>query len=303
MKLITNDIQTHAKMLATMFFSSVGIHPDYWFDEKYVASRIKDKKLVWAYRDAIDALCTNWIAKRAKTFIFSSSEVLNFPIHTAVEPGHYVAPFPEMIFQFTKPLAESVLGLTGAMPGGREIKDDHVSALVIGWPSDKAEGKFYASEDLINITAYYQSSSFNRAVLYVDGKGEVAYERALGGYIPGGKEDKQIIVNLALWCIAYLNSPRIAIEKVARASPSVNAKREKSGKNKIEEHYILKVVPERPKYTYKGQPALRIGSKHSYKYDVMSHPRRLPSGKVIIIPAHQRGIENEKYVPKVRVVG
>jgi hypothetical protein len=300
MKLIRDEIRNNATRLAAFFFMNKRIPTGRWFDEKYVFSRLNSKEEVWAYRDAIDATVTNYIAKRGKTFVFSSKALLELPLHTALEPGHYVAPFPEMIFQFTHPIPEKDLGLTGAMPSGNIKRNDAVMGLVVGWPVEGGKGPFYDSENLINVIAYYQSTSFNRSLLYIDGNGSVAYERTIGGYVPGGKEDKQIITNLALWCIAYINSPKMQIEKVLGASEGVNRKREKAGKNKLEDYYILKVRDERIKYTPPPAGTLRVtGSKHSFKYDVRSHPRKLPTGKVIIIPAHQRGLENEVYKPKV----
>lgn len=299
MKLIRDEIRNNATRLAALFFMTKRIPQGFWFNEEYVASRLRSKEDLWAYRDAIDATVVNFFAKRAKTFIFSSKALLDLPLDKSLEPGHYIAPFPELIIQFTNPIPEAFLGLTGALPNGNIKPDDAVMGLVVGWPPESGGGPFYKDDNLINVTAYYKSTSFNRALLYIDGDGSVDYGRAVGSYVPGGKEDKQIIVNLALWCIAYLNSPKIEIEKVAGASEAVNRKREKSGKNKLEDYYTLKVRDERIKYTPSPSGTLRIGSKHSFKYDVKSHPRKLPTGKVIIIPAHQRGLENEVYKPKV----
>lgn len=299
MKLIRDGIRNNATRLAALFFGLKKIPVGRWFDEEYVVSRLRSQEELWSYRDAIDATVVNFFAKRAKTFIFSSKVLLDLPLNKSLEPGHYIAPFPELILQFTEPIPETSLGLTGALPSGNIKLDDEVVGLVVGWPPESGGGPFYKDENLINVTAYYKSTSFNRCLLYIDGDGSVDYERAVGGYVPGGKEDKQIIVNLALWCIAYLNSPKIEIEIVAGASEAVNRKREKSGKNKLEDYYILKVRDERIKYTPSPAGILRIGSKHSFKYDVKSHPRKLSTGKMIIIPAHQRVLENEVYRPKV----
>lgn len=302
MKLLRDEIRNHATRMAALGFGTLQIPPGKFFDEEYVLTRIKTKADMWLYRDAVDSAVTNFLAKRCKTFIFSTQTVLGFPFTKELQPGHYIAPFPEMIIQFTHPIPEETLQLTGVMPSGNVKMNDKVAALIIGWPPESGGGPFYQSVDLINIIAYYTSTSLNRAVLYVDGNGEVDYTRAVGGYIPGGKEDKQIIVNLALWCIAYLNSPGIEIEKVAGATEKVNTKRVREGKRKLEDHYILKVRNTRVKYLHQPEEK-RVGSKHSYMYDVQSHPRKLPTGKVIIIPAHKRGLDNEEYRPAIRVVG
>jgi len=41
------------------------------------------------------------------------------------------------------------------------------------------------------------------------------------------------------------------------------------------------------------------GSRHAIRYDVRGHFRRLAGGKTTWVRAHQRGLSNELYVPKV----
>ena len=44
------------------------------------------------------------------------------------------------------------------------------------------------------------------------------------------------------------------------------------------------------------------GVKHGIRYDVRGHFRRLETGKTIWVRPHQRGLQNELYVPKTYVV-
>jgi hypothetical protein len=77
---------------------------------------------------------------------------------------------------------------------------------------------------------------------------------------------------------------------------AVNRKREKKGKRRLEDYYVIEYNA--PHSGGDGQ-ATGEGGKHGFRYDVCGHFRRLADGRTIWIAAHQRGLANETYKPKI----
>jgi hypothetical protein len=99
--------------------------------------------------------------------------------------------------------------------------------------------------------------------------------------------------NLVIACIQYINCENIYLEKVGEVSESLNRKREKKGKSRLEPYYICRIRG----INYDSDPTGE-GSKHGIRYDVRGHFRRYDSGKTVWVRPHQRGLSNELYIPK-----
>jgi len=99
---------------------------------------------------------------------------------------------------------------------------------------------------------------------------------------------------LAAACIQYINCENVYLEKQGEVSEAVNRKREAKGKSRLEPYYVCRI-----KGVQYDSHATGEGSKHGIRYDVRGHFRRMETGKTIWVRAHQRGLQNELYVPKV----
>jgi len=104
---------------------------------------------------------------------------------------------------------------------------------------------------------------------------------------------------LAAACIAYINCENIYLHKEGEVSDAINAKRERKGKSRLEPYYVCRIRG--VQYDSEGYEK-GAGVKHGIRYDVRGHFRRLETGKTIWVRPHQRGLQNELYVPKTYVV-
>lgn len=105
--------------------------------------------------------------------------------------------------------------------------------------------------------------------------------------------------NLAIACIGYINCENIYLHKEGEVSEAINVKRERKGKSKLEPYYVCRIRG--VQYDSDGYEK-GAGVKHGIRYDVRGHFRRLETGKTIWVRPHQRGLQNELYVPKTYVV-
>ena len=99
---------------------------------------------------------------------------------------------------------------------------------------------------------------------------------------------------LAAACVQYINCENVYLESVGGAPEKVNRKREAKGKRRLEPYYVCRIRG----VSYDKSDTSGTGSKHGIRYDVRGHFRRL-EGKTIWVRAHQRGLANELYIPKV----
>ena len=104
---------------------------------------------------------------------------------------------------------------------------------------------------------------------------------------------------LAIACIGYINCENVYLHKEGGVHPKVNEKRERKGKSRLEPYYVCRIRG--VQYDSNGYEK-GAGVKHGIRYDVRGHFRRLETGKTIWVRPHQRGLQNELYVPKTYVV-
>ena len=110
-------------------------------------------------------------------------------------------------------------------------------------------------------------------------------------------ENKRVLRNLAVACVAYMSCINLTL---ARVDPreKVQKRRVKEGRPPLLSYYLVEVAAA---YRHAGEGSGQ-GEQHGWRYDVMGHFRRLPSGRLIWVRPHQRGLAHDLYVPSVRVV-
>lgn len=211
------------------------------------------------------------IAEASQTFLINSEQAQEFlrSIDRKLAPADHPLPFENICFQFTG------MGVTGVM------NDVSLSAIMIS--VSETNGTLFV------VAWHKENESADLIVLPISGDGsiDILYEE--------DAQNEQRIANLALLILAYINTPNIETELITTPK-SVNGKREKKGKKPLQDYYICRWNP--PSHGGAGT-ATGTGSHHSIRYDVAGHFRRLPDGRTIWIRSHQRGLQNERYVPKV----
>lgn len=286
-----------------------------------VVAKINGKKIYIPYNlDVIDQLRDYSLLlsnlDSAQTILFSSEQANVFLSlrKTYFENLDFRLPFPKVLLVFGNPLRfdydlrfENDIDRGGliALALSQEVFSKDV------WDKEternrKIDASFEAwspkfpddnSEIIIN----------SMSLIYKD-DGVESYHWQEGNYAASMKGEeastehprtKAILVwkSLAVACIGYINCENVCLEKTGEVSEGVNRKRESKGKSRLEPYHICKVVGVSSNPIHTGN-----GTKHAIRYDVRGHFRKLGVGKTIWVRPHQRGIENELYVPKVYAV-
>lgn len=289
MHIIKRDFQAVTNMEVMAFLKETGMTMESFLETSVTSAKIP-AQFGPMYANAIDSYVAFACLQYAKTILFDAEQVIRYiesgVINRALAPGQYHAPFQSTIFQFTKPIPEKLF-LSGTFTLGGPVVDDHVLGILFSMPPEGIE--------TINVVALYGSGATQRAMIALDSKGEIDYRIMAGTATRQALEDKQRIVNMAMWCLVYVNSPKVLIEKVS-ARKEANEKRAKKGKRVLDDYYLIQIEGAKTRYVGEEKNA---GGKHSFRYDVIGHPRTLKTGRVIWIPEHGRGLSNEEYRPKV----
>lgn len=295
MHLIKHDILAASVSAFLVFCETFGVTVEDLLNTEKILPRLPREHRA-AYADALDFLATYMCACEAQTFLFDTAQILEFlrAVDRKLAPGDYEVPFTEMVIQFTAPIPEHEF-LSGYYTGGTPdfaVEDDMVLGIVLGFPGDRG--------NIVNAVAYYKSTSINRTTLDVGGDGTITHHILDNAISAQGLQDKQRIANLAMLCVAYLNSPGIEVERMAFPD-KLNRRRAREGKPPLEDYYICKV--DKRRYAAVGEGAAS-GRRVSFRFDVAGHFRRLGDGRMVWVRAHQRGVEHGLYRPKVyRVEG
>lgn len=290
MHLIKNDIVDIANRAVAAFCELYNVQPQELYQVERWSQALTGQGLA-AYSHALDFGAAGWIANQTKTFIFNSEQILEFvrAIDRRLPPGDYPAPFDFICIQFTTGIDEKLF-TTGLRSSGSIEASDEILALMIAVPTGDNP-----SHRLMNVIAWYKSTSINRIQLKVDGNGEIEYRTSSTENAEALYQDKQRLANLALLCLSYIDSPGIVTERVA-ADPNVNRKRLAKGKRPLEDYYVCRVESRR---TDTGAPDEPSGRHVGFRFDVRGHFRRMADGRTVWIRPHQRGIEHELYKPKI----
>lgn len=288
MKLIKHDIIAWSAIAVKTFCTYTGIQPDRLILRDEILPRLP-RDLYVSYGDAIDFQATAIFAQLAQTIVFSSDHILSFlnAIDRKLSFVDYPCPFTNTIIQFTKPISEKIF-LNGVNVEGDIEKEDSLIGLVVAAP----QGGYNA----INVIGVYASSSVNRVV--GDGEtGEIRYSFTVpDGVTEESLQDKQRLYNLAILCFAFINQPKVKVEKVS-VDQKINNKRQAKGKRKLDPYYIVHI----PDITVKYPKGEKTESHVSYRFDVIGYWRPLPNGRVTWVKAHERGLVHSPETKKPKV--
>ncbi len=106
------------------------------------------------------------------------------------------------------------------------------------------------------------------------------------------------LVRFAWALVLFITSENVILEAQSSVAPHSDKAKAK-GKSKFEPYYVCRIRG--VQYDSEGYEK-GAGVKHGIRYDVRGHFRRLETGKTIWVRPHQRGLQNELYVPKTYVV-
>lgn len=221
------------------------------------------------------------IASQATTILFSTEQALALKpaLRRYADYVEFHPPFAYTLFQFDTPIPESRLLETTE----REEEEDKILALLVSQSAMTDPDK-----TVNNAILWFSSTRVNRCVWSGEKflfKSEYLSERDV--------RTKEAIKALAIGCCTYLNCINLTLEK-QEVPEKLRKSREKRGKSALEDYYVCRVKGS----LYADTEHVGTGVKHSIRYDVRGHFRKIQDNKVSWVRPHQRGISNERYVPK-----
>lgn len=219
----------------------------------------------------------------------------------------YRLPFPHVMIQFSEPV-DVMLG----------NESDSLVAVLLA-QHELTEDGFYEARRTLELKRKFYKSKLKMPESYEDGLvGNVAigvfadlnirklswisgkHVRFLQSHEDAAIEESWAkIRNLAIACIGYINCENIYLHKEGEVPDAVNRKRAKQGKKILEPYYTCRIRG--VQYDSNGEPTGE-GTHHGFRYDVRGHFRKLTTGKTTWVRPHQRGLQNELYIPKTYVV-
>lgn len=257
------------------------------------------------------------MAKSAKTILFSADQAAVFRGVTKdyTDSLEFRSPFEQILLQFDKPLPiesvaegkvlfeDRILGIMlsqgvidrGAIEAAKELRA--MSLLTDGVYSPVGlENELGKVHNVIVIV--FEDMNIYRMSWISDGLHEtvsqmIAEEVDDVEHMSPEMLNYQIgLKNLVIACIGFINCDNVKLEEVR---PYVNVRKLRKNKNKKapEPYYVCRIDK-----VDRGTVATGTGTAHSYRYDVRGHFRRL-QGRTIWVRAHQRGLANDVYVPKL----
>ena len=276
---------------------------------------LRDKEVISVHQLEIDVTFNAVVALRlreGKTIVFPSEQVAVFAgllKNKLIIPLDYKLPFQSVLLEFTSPV--NVIGFDGERQAigflleQREETESGFNAAIER--VREADRLFHFEDSVIKHIDWSKGKTvtINEMMVIYDDEGS-SNQISWNSHDPDGFDtgedwdtDKLSSADrfkqLAIACIGYINCENIYLESVGGVPESVNRKREAKGKRRLEPYYVCRIRG----VSYDKNDTLGTGSKHGIRYDVRGHFRRLTTGKTIWVRAHQRGITNELYVPKV----
>lgn len=272
------------------------------------------------YRQATDFSTAYGIVNDSKTIIFSTrqAEVFDEIATRHIDILDYKLPFPDLILQFDVPLLAKY-------PMQRNTGvSAHISGLLlrqITMTQEQIEMEIaHYREDIESLAI--SDGELEIQPFHPNAKGEIVQNVVCivfsDGYLlrfawESGVTDEKAMLpdlfaeranverihyrNLAVACIGYINCENVYLERES-VPERINEKRERKGKSRLEPYYICRIRG----VQYDSTDPTGTGAKHGIRYDVRGHFRRLQTGKTTWIRPHQRGLQNELYVPKTYLV-
>ena len=202
-------------------------------------------------------------------------------------------PFECCVFQFDQPIPEEKM-----LHREREEADEVMALVVVQY------------EGVNSATAWFKSTAVNRVAWdnaptsdfrFSPTAFEIMEDESdilLGVSLTPAEvkmRNKETLRLLACAIVAYINCENVTVDIGEEVPEKVNRKREKEGKHRIDPYYVVKIQHEK----VEGGGGTGTGTKHSFRYDVRGHFRRMADGKLTWVRAHQRGLSHEFYVPNV----
>jgi hypothetical protein len=255
------------------------------------------------------------LAELSKTIVFPSEQVEVFSsllVKGFGIPLEYNLPFPQTLLEFTNPVEGigqdgpiKILGIL--LEQSKVTKSEYEKDIdklrhaddVFGFgdtpilPLDWSNSDFAIINEVRVICDDFSSEIIKWTSQSSDGLETLAD-------LSDEQEKKLLnLKTLAIACIGYINCENVYLHKEGEVSEAINAKRERKGKSRLEPYYVCRIRG--VQYDSQGYEK-GTGVKHGIRYDVRGHFRHLATGKTTWVRAHQRGLQNELYVPKTYLV-
>lgn len=229
------------------------------------------------------------IALAAQTILFSAeqAEVFAELSQAYTETLEYALPFAQVLLEFTEPVTVGGRPLLGIALSHDEYDRAELEQFAArqGWAIAPTAQPLADHAELHYAIAVYADSFAERIAWRVDNR-QILFDDQAGA--------ESAIKNLAIACIGYINCENITLAHHP-VDEKVNRKRVAKGKRLLEPYYTCHIRG----VQYAPGDSQVQGSKHAIRYDVRGHFRRSSGGKTAWVRAHQRGLSNELYVPKV----
>lgn len=234
---------------------------------------------------------------QSKVVLFSAEQMRIFS-EIRKAPGDavdYMLPFPSVFVQLDKPYSAI---LRDGDAHESSIVGFLLSQILVDWEKYQEAVADGAPQSLVVDSE--RNVYLNRLYMFAQEKDSailhaVAWQSDVGHHpIINGVGADSFWRDLAVACIGYINCENVYLEKQGEVPEAVNRKREAKGKSRLEPYYVCRI-----KGVQHDSHATGEGSKHGIRYDVRGHFRRLDTGKTIWVRPHQRGLQNELYIPKV----
>lgn len=245
------------------------------------------------------------LSKDAKVISFSSQQANVFLglIGKYKEPLDFRLPFEKVFLMFDEPLE-----MDYSLRSEHDIDRGKLMCVALHqfeatekeW-NERASGKldsmhWVPSFDVDGGKALINSAAFVYSDFGIDRWSWQSYDNSHS--LSGNDLTRTVAMNtwrsVVIACIGYINCVNVNLEMTGFVKESVNAKRESKGKSRLNPYYVCKIVNKNSESIGTG-----TGSHHQIRYDVRGHFRRYDDGKTIWVRPHQRGLENEIYVPKI----
>lgn len=243
----------------------------------------------------------------AQTILFSSEQAQVFLgiSKTYGDVLDYRLPFENVFIQLTSPVAfefdDSILLNLEYVALAQHVIDNEVlkEGNLVFFANVEGEDRaleFDTDESLFVNVAYFvtRREAGRRPVIFKI----MWYAGAYNSLLEDGP-GASIFKPLAIACIGYINCENIYLHKEGEVPDKVNRKREREGKKILEPYYVCRIRG--VQYDSNGEP-IGEGTHHGFRYDVRGHFRKLTNGKTTWVRPHQRGLQNELYIPKTYVV-
>lgn len=223
----------------------------------------------------------------AQTILFPAEQAAVFTelSHEYTDSLDYRLPFDQVLIEFIAPVEVAGRQLLGIALSQDTFNRDEFNQFVTE-----------RNMEIIDPPAVLpDNTELHLAIgIYTDSTSRTTWQVANRQSLFDTSEDATI-KNLAIACVGYINCENITLERQA-VDPAINRKRDAKGKRRIEDYYLCRIRGVQYESDGQGEAS---GRHVGFRFDVRGFFRRLQSGRTIWVRPHQRGLQHEKYIPKV----